>query len=74
MHSIKKAVRYSCPQQGMSVTKLSLGGNTLYMTSLLPRESLVSDILPGTGISKSFFYGVCGECTNDGEVRGASVV
>ncbi len=60
---------------GMSLIKLSLGGNTLYMTSLFPpRESLVSDILAGDGILKSFFYGVCGECTNDGEVRGASVL
>jgi hypothetical protein len=46
---------------GMSLTKLSLGGNNLYMTSLFPpRESLVSDILAGVGTetSKSFFYGV----------------
>jgi hypothetical protein len=34
----------------MSLTKLSLGGNNLYMTSLFPpRESLVSDIPAGDG-------------------------
>jgi hypothetical protein len=50
---------------GMKLTKLSLCGNNLYLTSLFPpRESLVSDILAGdrniekTGISKSFVYGV----------------
>jgi hypothetical protein len=33
---------------GMSLTKLSLGGNNVYMTSLFPpRESLVSDIPAG---------------------------
>jgi hypothetical protein len=45
-----------------SLTKLSLGGNNFYMTSLFPpRESLVSDIPAGesgTGILKIFFYGV----------------
>jgi hypothetical protein len=41
---------------GMSLTKLPLGGNNFYMTSFFPpRESLVSDIPAGTGISKSFF-------------------
>jgi len=41
---------------GMSLTKLSLGGNNLYMTSLFPpRESLGSDIPAGDGnIEKSF--------------------
>jgi hypothetical protein len=35
---------------GMSLTKLSLGGNNLYMTSLFPpKESLVSDIPAGDG-------------------------
>jgi hypothetical protein len=34
----------------MSLTKLSLGGNNVYMTSLFPpRESLVSDIPAGDG-------------------------
>jgi hypothetical protein len=42
----------------MSLTKLSLGGNNDVIYELfLPRESLVSDILLGTGILKSFFYG-----------------
>ncbi len=45
---------------GMSLTKLSLGGNNLYMTSLFPpRVSLLSDIPAGTGISKIFFYNEC---------------
>jgi hypothetical protein len=41
----------------MSLTKLSLGGNNLYMTSLFPpRESLLSDIPAGDGnIEKAFF-------------------
>jgi hypothetical protein len=43
----------------MSFTKLSLGGNISYMTSLFPpRESLESDIPAGDSIFKSFFYGV----------------
>ncbi len=43
----------------MSLTKLSLGGNNLYMTSLLPpRESLVSDIPAGDGNIEKLFYGV----------------
>jgi hypothetical protein len=44
---------------GMSLPKLSLGENYDVMYKLfLPRESLVSDIRVGTGISISFFYGV----------------
>ncbi len=47
----------------MSLTKLSLGGNNLYMTSLFPpRESLVSDIPAGDGNIKKLFtvyYTVC---------------
>jgi hypothetical protein len=41
----------------MSLTRLSLGGNNLYMTSLFPpRESLVSDIPAGDGnIEKPLF-------------------
>jgi hypothetical protein len=46
----------------MSLTKLYLDGNNLYMTLLFPpRESLVSDKVTsclGMGISESFFYGV----------------
>ncbi len=42
----------------MSLTKLSLGGNNLYMTPLFPpRESLVSDIPAGDGnIEKLFLW------------------
>ncbi len=40
----------------MSLTKLSLGGNNLYMTSLFPpRESLVSDIPAGDGNIEKLF-------------------
>jgi hypothetical protein len=40
----------------MSFTKLSLGGNNLYMTSLFaPRESLVSDIPAEDGNIKKLF-------------------
>ncbi len=43
----------------MSLTKLSLGGNNLYMISLFPpRESLVSDILAGDRNIENLFYGV----------------
>jgi len=42
----------------MSLTKLSLVGNNLYMTSLFPRrESLVSDIPAGGGNIEKLFYG-----------------
>jgi hypothetical protein len=45
---------------GMSLTKLSLGGNNLYMTSLFPpRDSLVSDIPAGDGNIKKLFFTVC---------------
>ncbi len=41
---------------GMSLSKLSLGRNNSYMTSLFPtRESLVSDILAGGGNIKKLF-------------------
>ncbi len=41
---------------GMSLTKLSLGGNNLYMTSLFPpRKSLVIDIPAGDGNIKKLF-------------------
>ncbi len=44
----------------MSLTKVSLGGNNLYLTSLFPpRESLVSDIPAGDGNIEKLFYGVC---------------
>jgi hypothetical protein len=43
----------------MPLTKPSLGGNNLYMTSLFPpRDSLVSDILAGERNIKKLFYGV----------------
>jgi hypothetical protein len=43
----------------MSLTKLPLGGNNLFMTSLFPpRESLVVTSGLGTGNSRTFFYGV----------------
>jgi hypothetical protein len=41
----------------ISLTKLSLGGNNFYVTSLFPhRETLISDIPAGDGnIEKLFF-------------------
>ncbi len=43
---------------GMSVTKLSLGGNYDVLYKLfLPRESLVSDIQAGDGNIEKIFYG-----------------
>jgi hypothetical protein len=43
----------------MSLTKLSLSGNNLYMTSLFPpRDSLVSDIQAGDRNIEKLFYGV----------------
>jgi hypothetical protein len=49
----------------MSLTKLSLDGNNLYMTSLFPpRESLVSDIPAGDGnIEKLFLRCIRNACT-----------
>ncbi len=41
---------------GMSLTKLSLGGNNLYMTSLFPpNESLVNDMPGGDGNIEKLF-------------------
>jgi hypothetical protein len=43
---------------GMSLTKLSLGGNNDVIYKLFPpRESLVSNIPAGNGNIESFFYG-----------------
>ncbi len=62
----------------MSLAKLSLGGNNLYVMSLFPpRESLVSDIPAGDGnieklflrciysIFKKYFYAVSLICTSE---------
>ncbi len=55
----KKSFAIFPSPSGMSLTRLSLGGNNLYMTSLFPpRESLVSDIPAGDGNIEKFFYGV----------------
>jgi hypothetical protein len=44
---------------GMSLTKVSLGGNNFYMTSLFPAmESLISDIPAGDGNIEKLFNGV----------------
>jgi hypothetical protein len=42
----------------MSLTKLSLGGNNFYMTSLFPPRDRVSDIPAGDGSIEKLFYGV----------------
>jgi hypothetical protein len=48
IYTVKKAFRYSRPPSGMSLSKLSLGGNNYDIYKLFPpRESLVSDIPAG---------------------------
>jgi hypothetical protein len=42
----------------MSLAKLSLGGNNLYMTSLFPLGKMVSDIPAGDGNIEKLLYGV----------------
>jgi hypothetical protein len=42
---------------GMSLTKLSLGGNVIYKL-FPPRENLLSDIPAGDGNIEKLFYGV----------------
>jgi hypothetical protein len=52
----KKSFSIFLSPAGMSLTKLFLGGNNLYMTSLFPpRESLVSDIAVGNGNIEKLF-------------------
>jgi hypothetical protein len=60
VHSKKSFSIFPSPaQQDVTYQSLPIAGNNLYMTSLFPPcENLVSDILLGMGISKSFFYGV----------------
>ncbi len=55
----KKSISIIPSPAGMSLTKLSLGGNNLFIASLFPpRESLVSDIPAGDGNIEKLFYGV----------------
>ncbi len=55
--TVKKSFSISPSPSRMSLTKLFLGGNNLYMTSLFPpRESLVSDILAGEGNFEKLFF------------------
>ncbi len=59
IHRKKRFTSFPSPA-GMSLTKLPLGRNNLFMTSLFPpRESLVVTSRLGTGNSRTFFYGVC---------------
>ncbi len=52
----KKTFSIFLSPAAMSLTKLSLGGNNLFMTSLFPaRESLVSDIAAGDGNIEKVF-------------------
>jgi hypothetical protein len=56
LYTVKKAFLYSRPKPGMSLTKLSLGGNYNVIYKLfLPRESLVSDIPAGDGNIEKLF-------------------
>ncbi len=55
LHRQKSFLIFLSPA-GMSLTKLSVGGNNLYMSSLFsPRESLVSDIPAGDGNIEKLF-------------------
>ncbi len=59
MYTVKKCFSIFPSPAWTSLTKLSLGGNNLYMTSLFsPRESLVSDIPAGDGNIEKLLYGV----------------
>jgi len=61
MHTVKKVSDIPIPA-GMSLTKLSLGRNNLFMTSLYPpRERLVSDIPAGDWKLANLFYSACAE-------------
>jgi hypothetical protein len=57
LHTIKKNFSILPSPAGMSLTKLSLGGNNDVIYKLFPpRQSLVSDIPPGDrNIEKLFF-------------------
>ena len=61
----KKSFSIFPSPSGVSLTRFSLGGNNIYMTSLFPpRESLVSDIPAGDGNLEKLFYGVFTKHTN----------
>ncbi len=56
--TVKKGLRVSPPQPGVT-TELSLGGNNDVIYELfLPKGSLVSDIPAGDGKLLNLFYGV----------------
>jgi hypothetical protein len=58
-YTVKKLFDIPVPSRDVTYTKLSLGGNNSYMTSLFsPRESLVSDIPAGDGIIEKLFLTV----------------
>jgi hypothetical protein len=58
-YTVKKSFSIFPSPAGMPLTKLSLGGNNLYLTSLIPhRQSLISDIQAGDGNIEKIFYGV----------------
>jgi hypothetical protein len=55
---------------GMSLTKLSLGGNNDVINKLFPpKESLVSDIPSGEGNIEKLFYGVWAEIRVQNSVK-----
>jgi hypothetical protein len=57
VHWLRSLVK--SPGIGMSLTKVSLGGNCDVIYKLfLPRESLISDIPDGDGNIEQLFYGV----------------
>jgi hypothetical protein len=56
-YTVKKNFSIFPSPAGMSLTKLSLGGNNDVIYKLfLPRESFVSDILVGEGNIEKLFY------------------
>ncbi len=58
-HRKKRLATFPSPG-GMSLTKLSMGRKMFIIPA--PRDSLVSDIPQGTGMSLSFFYSAPCEC------------
>jgi hypothetical protein len=62
-YTVKKSFSIFPSPARISLTKLSLGGNNFYVTSLFPpRESLESDIPAGDGNIEKFFFG----CSHSG--------